>query len=67
MFRKCVHEWEKTEKTLPSIAEEITRLSGGIMPPGLSPCDFRIRYILILSCRKCGMIEKQDYWNDAYV
>lgn len=64
--KKCIHEWEKTEKTLPSIADEVIRLAG-TMPHGLSPSDFRIHYIILLTCKKCGKIEAKDYWNEAYI
>ena len=55
---KCIHEWEKlAETTLPSGYEQMAE--GKVTFDKM--CGVRLfekKYILVLSCKKCGKLKK---------
>jgi len=55
---KCIHEWEKlAETTLPSGYEQM--VEGKVTFDKMSGVRlFEKKYILVLSCKKCGKLKK---------
>ena len=58
MSLRCKHEWIKqSEVTLPSAFEQITESFAESIRDA-SAIMFQKKYILVLSCKKCGKLDK---------
>jgi hypothetical protein len=66
----CKHDWEIVKEiTLPSLMDSMLQFKkdNGLKVSSLEGNDFslfRRKYILILKCKHCGELDKNEYWND---
>jgi len=55
----CKHEWEVKDKTiLESPYEQLSNGGRTIEMEGVPPATFKKKYICIMTCKKCGKINK---------